>query len=55
MFKLNQKMLSCQKRVADHLNVKCRNISSKGLLTMLITFVAMVSTILLRLIISAIQ
>ncbi|RZM22013.1 MAG: hypothetical protein EOO88_30735 [Pedobacter sp.] len=55
MFRLNQKMRFCQRGLADHLNVKCRNISSKTLLAMLVIFTALVSAILLRLIISAIQ
>jgi len=53
--RFNQKMLFWQKRLADHLNVKCRNISTKGLLAMLIIFTALVSAILLRLLISAIK
>lgn len=52
---LNQKILSGQKRLADHLNLKCRNISSKGLLVTLIIFTALMSAILLKLIIGAIQ
>jgi len=52
---LNQKIFSGQKRLADHLNLKCRNISSKGLLIILIIFTALMSAILLKLIIGAIQ
>lgn len=55
MVRFNQKMLFWQKRLADHLNFRCRNISSKRLLAMLIIFTALVSAILLVLIISAIQ
>lgn len=51
---VHQKMLSGQKRLADHLNFKCRNISSKGLLAMLITFSALTSALILRLIIRAV-
>ncbi|WP_156166658.1 hypothetical protein [Pedobacter sp. BMA] len=55
MSELNQKILSGQKRLANHLNLRCRKISSKGLLVMLITFTAMMSALLLKLIICAIQ
>lgn len=55
MSTLNQKMLSWQKRLAGYLNFKCRNISSKRLLAMLITFSALMSALLLKLVISAIQ
>ncbi|WP_316800233.1 hypothetical protein [Pedobacter frigidisoli] len=53
--RLNQKMLFLQQRLADHLNAKCRNISSKVLRALLITFIVLMSAALLNLIINAIQ
>lgn len=53
--RVNQRILSWQKRLADHLNLKCRNISSKGLLAMLISFIVITAAVLLNLIICAIH
>ncbi|AZI24094.1 hypothetical protein EA772_01570 [Pedobacter sp. G11] len=51
---LRKKMLSRQRKLADHLNSKCREISLKVLLAMLISFTTLMSALLLKLIISAI-
>jgi len=53
--RVNQLILSWPKRLADHLNLKCRNISSRGLLAMLISFIVIIAAFLLNLIICAIH
>ena len=53
--KINIKILNEQRRLADYLNLKCRDISPGGQMALLITFSVLISAALLRLIISAIQ
>ena len=53
-FKLSMRLLLIQRQLADYLNTKCRSLSSKAMLCLLITFSAAVSAYLLRLVINAI-
>lgn len=52
--RFNQRVFFWQKRLAEHLNLKCRNISFKRLLVMLASFIFIIGAILLKLIICAI-
>lgn len=52
---VRQKILAGQRLLADYLNLRCRHISTKAMLILLLIFIAMASIVLIRLIINAIN
>ncbi|MGN7988719.1 hypothetical protein ACTJKC_15325 [Pedobacter sp. 22226] len=52
---LNEKILSVQKNFSIWLNWKCRHLSMRAMLTLLIAFLAICSSYFLSLIISAVD
>lgn len=53
--RLNEKILSVQKKLSIWLNWKCRHLSIRTMLTLLIAFLAICSSYFLSLIISAVN
>lgn len=50
---VRQGVLAWQRQLSNYLNLRCRNLSAKAILAILITFTALVSAALLSLIINA--